>query len=499
MHPRLRTLVVGFVAAILAVWIGYGIAQEQYLVAGCTLALCGWAGLSWLGGARAEARILAFLLIAYIVGNRGFAQFTPLRGVPLFFGELGLVASLLFLVVAHMGQRELPVRRDGLNYLLLLLIIFGSGRMAFDLRPHGVVALRDFATIYYAAFFFVAQSVATQAASRRLLVRALTVTFTLLPLTALLFVAVPDFFFRYAAVRGVPLIHYKGDLLAIFLFAGFVWLVPRGRFEWTHAWRYAFALGSLVIAFYETSRAAIMGLAATLAWFAVARHFRLLAITGAVCVAGLVGTLFYAHLQGKEFSQTRAYAVVEHLQSVVDFSGTRTYRNLDTADSGENNQYRLVWWRMLARETLADGLLLGLGFGHDLSHGFVRVYYPTLDEDFAVRSPHSILFTWFGRMGTTGLLLGLGIIGLIARETWRRAVRHRRDPTGRTGEDLALFGVCWVVLVGACFGVVLEGPMGAIPFWTILGFVHGELAPPPAPPAPAETDAGAPTEAVPAA
>jgi hypothetical protein len=49
----------------------------------------------------------------------------------------------------------------------------------------------------------------------------------------------------------------------------------------------------------------------------------------------------------------------------------------------------------------------------------------------------------------------------------------RRDKT--QGESPALFSMCWVILVSACFGVVLEGPMGAVVFWTLLGLANAAL------------------------
>jgi hypothetical protein len=36
-------------------------------------------------------------------------------------------------------------------------------------------------------------------------------------------------------------------------------------------------------------------------------------------------------------------------------------------------------------------------------------------------------------------------------------------------EDVALWALLWPLLVSACLGVVLEGPMGAMVFWTTLG------------------------------
>ena len=39
-------------------------------------------------------------------------------------------------------------------------------------------------------------------------------------------------------------------------------------------------------------------------------------------------------------------------------------------------------------------------------------------------------------------------------------------------EAMTLQAAVWVVMISACLGVVLEGPMGAIPFWIMLGLAH---------------------------
>jgi hypothetical protein len=45
------------------------------------------------------------------------------------------------------------------------------------------------------------------------------------------------------------------------------------------------------------------------------------------------------------------------------------------------------------------------------------------------------------------------------------AVRAGREPLA----DLGYWCTLWVILVSSIVGVVLEGPMAAIPFWTFLG------------------------------
>jgi hypothetical protein len=64
--------------------------------------------------------------------------------------------------------------------------------------------------------------------------------------------------------------------------------------------------------------------------------------------------------------------------------------------------------------------------------------------------------------------------------TWRSL---RRDDAAL---DWGLWCGLWIILVSATFGVVLEGPMGAVPFWIMLGLVAAQSRAEPAP-APSET------------
>jgi len=471
--PRLRNIIVGVVSAGLAVWLGYALAEGGYFLASIIAALCVWTLIAWLRGPLAEAWILAFLVFAYVLGNRGFAQVTPVGGLPLFFGEIGLGITLAILMFRFAFKRELPIRRDWLNSMIVLWLALGIGRMFFDVRTYGFVALRDFATLYYAFFLFVAQAATQDAASRALLSKVLTTTFALLPITSLLSEAFPEFFLGVLTFRGIPVILYKGDLLATFLFAGFIWLMPRQSFDRRSDWWWAtLAILSLGLGLYYVSRAGMLGLMVALVWTASARWYRPSVVTAVVVLCGLIGATVYSLLQERPFTETRVYAIYEHVESLADFSGTHAYLNADAADSGDNNRFRLVWWRTIFNETMAGGPLLGLGFGHDLARGFVLAYDPLMEGDFTARSPHSIFFTVFARMGLVGLLSWSAFMIVLISESWRLA-KISRDDTGAR-DILAAHAMCWVILTSACFGVVLEGPMGAIPFWVLLGFAHGQ-------------------------
>ena len=462
---------VGLAACVLAVWVGVGVAQGELFIATLSALGCAWTVLAWTRGPLAEAWLLGFLIFGYLIGNRGFAQFTPSPGLPLFLSELVLVVAGALMVLRGALARALPLRRDMLNAVLLLWLGLGLARLLWDVRTFGFTALRDFATVYYLLYFFIAQALVRHLPSRQVLTGSLAFTFGLLPFTALLAGIFPDFFRTNLTVHGVPLIFYKDDLLATYLLAGFIYLVPKQRLNLVaDRWRWLIALTALLVGLAQLSRAAMVGLAVALGALALAGRWQPTRVVLLAGILGVTGVAAYSTLENRDISQTKVYAIYEHLAAVVDFEGNRSYTNVESADSGANNRFRLVWWRTVWEETTAQAPIFGLGFGYDLARGFVASYNPMMGDDFTVRSPHSIVFTTLGRMGFVGLGVFLLIVITLLSLGLRAAQATRNGLL--SDEAITLHAVCWVVLVSACFGVVLEGPMGAIPFWIILALAH---------------------------
>ncbi|MBI3885588.1 MAG: O-antigen ligase family protein [Opitutae bacterium] len=471
MLPGLRNFLVAITASVLAVWIGISLAQEDYFVAALSAGASLWVVLSWTRGPLAEAWLLAFLFVGYVIGNRGFAQINPVPGLPVFFSELGLGFAFSMVVLRCSLKRELPLRRDWLNGLLLFWLALGAGRLALDIRQYGFMAMRDFAMVYYVLYFFTAQALAQHEPSRRLLHQAIILTFAVLPVVGLLATTLPVFFLTHFLVAGVPLIFIKGDLLATFLFTGYVILLPSARISWNDSlWRWAASLVSLTLGLTTLSRSSLVGLLVAIGWLALAGRFRHLRTLITVCAVGLFAVTVYSLLRREDFTRTKAYAIYEAAASIFDYSGTANYENEMSSNKGDNNRFRLIWWKNVAEETLATSPVTGLGFGHDLAKGFLLEYYPTNDTEFTARSPHNVFVTVFGRMGLLGVAALLAIYWVIGRGTARAAQLARLDSTKQ--DNMTLYAAIWVIMISACFGVVLEGPMGAMPFWIMLGLVH---------------------------
>jgi hypothetical protein len=469
MTPPLRTAVIAVVGALAALVMGYGIAGEHLLFSVLVVGALLWATIEWTRGAMPEAWMLAWAIFGYIVGNRGFAQFSLSSDVPLLPAEAVLLVGVPALGARMAFGQVQAVQRDDLNIALLAWIVLGAARLPLDLGRHGFFAIRDFAMVYYALFFFLAQACAGQAASVRLLRATLTVTFVALPVVAAAEQALPGFFLTHLTFRGVPFIFHKSDLLAAYLAAGFFWLWT--RFEKTHQrlWLLPAAASLLMLGTTASSRAAMVGLVlVTLMWLA-ARRWRVAAAQVLIVSAAVAAVIFISALGNRNLRETAVYSTYEHALSIFDLSGTGTYVNQESGDPGLNNRFRITWWSTVAHDVAAQNPVFGLGFGYDLAARFLVEYDLVAAEDFTTRSPHSMIMSVFGRMGALGLAAWLAVAVGMAGLT-RRCFR------AGDFDAIGLVCIAWELWFSACVGVVLEGPMGAVVFWIVLGLANRGLA-----------------------
>lgn len=468
-----QRVVVG-VALIAAVLVGATLAGESMAWAAGAMLVSGFIILAWARWGRASTLLLAFVIFGYVVGNRGFAQLRPIPNLPLLFGEIALAAGLMTIAVRGAFQRTLPLRYDALNLILGLFLIFALFRLRVDAPRHGFLAIRDAATIYYMGFFFVTQSLAREAWERRWLTGAFTAAVVLLPAATWAAKAMPDFFEGKLLIQGIPVIYLKDDLVATFMMAGSFLLLEPVDGRRCRLWRW-FAAGTAWLSGVALlSRAALAGFIVGLGfvWYAGRRRMALLA-AGAT-PAGLALGLGATVVLNESWEDSRVLALYEHVVSILDFDGSGQYRSAASADTGDNNTFRLVWWRSISERVWHDSPLFGLGFGYDLSADFIA-HYDLVGDDFSTRSPHNVGMTILGRMGFLGGLLFSALLATMAHHTMRLARAARRDVEG-AARALALWAAVWVIMISACFGVVLEGPMGAVVFWCLLGIANERYA-----------------------
>lgn len=431
------------------------------------LILCVWRGVTF------ETVFSVVLVIGYFSANRGFAQLAPVSGLPLFLGEIGLGLGLGMIALRTAIAKRLPFPLTPLASALIVWMIAAGLHLFIDLRHWGILALRDFAMIFYALFFFIGFTIGQHERSRQLLINGYLIGLALMFVIYPLFSAFEAFFTYELTFRGIPVIYFKGDLVGIYGAAGSVLFFWKYRQSKNVVFLIG-AIGCVAMVGLTLSRAAMLGLvlAMGLMWLARARSYTLFLTSTAV--AGFVVLTGYYAVNETPVRETQLYSLYEHARSIVDVSGTGEYQGSRSTDTGDNNRFRLVWWRALTEETLREAPLFGFGFGYNLANPFIQEYYPGADtEVFTARSPHNFLLTLFGRTGIIGFGLFLIVLTLIAGQTKSLIGQARRE--GTIPETLALQIAIWVVFIGAVLQVVLEGPMGSIPFWLLLGLSQVEL------------------------
>ena len=334
--------------------------------------------------------------------------------------------------------------------------------MFFDARLFGIVAVRDFAMVYYAVFFYLtANIVHRDPAKLAVLLSTLRISSVILAVLYPITLQWPGVLESVLTLRGVPLIFYKADLVGVF--AGVGALLHFIRFEQTGRWRsIGFSLLLVGVVLMTNNRSALLALAVGAAALGIAGRWRFPSLLGGGAIVASIFLIAIATWRGDSWRDTPLVDAYERVASLIDPMGTGSYQGEETFNKGDNNRFRLVWWSEAIGETIETSPLYGLGFGYDLSARFQRVYYAIASDDFNARSPHSIAVTVFARMGFVGLGLFLGIIAQMVFWVWRAA---RRDDLERLTPAL----MAMMVFTSACFGVVLEGPMGAVVFWVMLG------------------------------
>lgn len=463
-----RHLLVGAAGAVSAVLCGWQIAHGDLVVAGFGCGLIALWSASRLTATPADVLLAGGVLTGYLVGGRGFAQLSVSQ-IPMLPGELALGAGLIA-AVWRTARNGLTLRPDALSLGVVLWLIQGLIRLPQGIREHGLVAIRDFATVYYAMYFLLALGWGARLGHRRWITGCLDVGFVLAGPALMAFQRWPDLFIANSSIQGIPLIFIKGDVASALLVAGTIWLLHRHAHAAHRRWLLP-AMLSVVALFDGNSRGGVIGLAVAALLLALGGDRKVLRPLLMILAGGLVSVVIYSALTPKPWTQTSAHRLYEWTSSMTDLSGTRSYQASELGDKPDNNQFRMVWWRSVFDRTMSENPWWGLGFGYDLANDFRRNYYgQSADEDFTARSPHNFVLTVFGRMGALGLFALATIMVALIRIVWRN---RRQDPADRLRHQRFTLAVGAAgIFASACFGVVLEGPMGAVVFWTALGLAN---------------------------
>jgi hypothetical protein len=468
----IKSAIIAAFGLLVAFILGTELGQGSRMLPVAVAAICIGAFLYVLlfRSVRIEALILGFLLFGYIVGNRGFAQLSIQPNSPLYLGELGMLACLFFIAARRALTREQVIPKIPLAWAIIAFLLIGGIRLYFDTVMTNsstlvTLAIRDSAVVYYALFFFVAYQIGKNANARNFLQRAMLGGFVLLIPVALIEIWSPELLYKLT-YRGYPIIQYKGDLLTTFLgIAAFYFFLAPSKGTLKFIFR-SCSLACLGLMLLAMSRAALSGFACAALLLIVAKRSKFIVYQFGV---GLIAVLAIAFLQLSHirFESDFFRTLSDKVSSIGDVSGTGHYHSDIGDSSAANNEFRIVWWKTVFNDTMQKNPWFGLGFGYDLAESFVRLYYANQLPTWDTRSPHCMWITILGRMGIVGAISFSIIMYLIVRMalSTARAVSKGNQPE----KNLAAWCASINLLIAAMFGVVLEGPMGGILFWSILG------------------------------
>lgn len=351
---RQQQIILLVLCSILAVYFSAKIGQGSWILP-ILICISGFFALTFrLLRVNSVGLILSFLIFGYLIGNRGFAQITPLWSLPIFLGELALLFTTIYLIIYILNNQTLPFRLNALGIIILVWVLDGSLRMLFDIKDHGLIAIRDFATVYYSLYFFVAQPMANDSRSWRFFDRVLGIAILIdIPLIQL-FKQYPEFFVYNLVFDGVPIIYFKGDIAAATYATGFFYYYLK-YLKRPFIPYFLIATLCFWITIYSTVRAAWVGLFIGFIILLWARFYKLIIHLSVMSILATVPLFVYLATIEEEITETRIYSIYEHALSLIDFKGTGTYRNPGSENTGANNRYRLIWWENVIRETWNKG------------------------------------------------------------------------------------------------------------------------------------------------
>ena len=150
--------------------------------------------------------------------------------------------------------------------------------------------------------------------------------------------------------------------------------------------------------------------------------------------------------QGRTISLSQ---ITDNFSSIVssDIDGSLT----------DNKVWRLVWWAKLLNESFTlEHFFIGKGLGMSLAGNDLT----SVDEN--LRSPHNFHLTIIARFGYIIFFIWTYWLYLLFKPLFKKQL---------SGKMLGLTCILLAFIINGSFDVFFEGPMGAFPFWSLVGLL----------------------------
>lgn len=421
-------------------------------------------------GYRVFWTYLIFLLFGYQFLGKGFAYV----GVyPVLVAEIGLglagISALLILLLNRLKRPSYCLRPA--MTLLLIFITWQALRTIPYLTTYSLDAARDAVLWIYAAYvFFICLLIPRQAVSRFFVLYGRLLPYYLIWLIIVFpLVKLHPLNIRFPGAP-VSLIWLKSGDVGVHL-AGIgafmlLRLDARGR-SWSKLmlWFLWLLWGTVWVAYGATNRAgmlsALVGVGVVLLWRPKTRWDRPLILAVLMLLLLLVTNFSLEIPVGRLPDSKQAVSFQQIVSNFVSSLG-RSSGALEAT-----KQWRLNWWRTILDYTFGgEYFWAGKGYGINLADddGF------QVRQDHSLRSPHNVFMTILARSGVPGLLLWiLFLLGFGWMLIKRLLTRKQRVGPWDARYALWILAYWLAFLSNASFDVFLEGPMGGVWFWSLIG------------------------------
>lgn len=429
--------------------------------------------LALTAGLPLWGRTVVALLAGFIVLSRGFAYTQlPLGALPIYVGEIGLAICLVTL--PHRVAMPAMLRHP-LTWALTAWMALGAALTYQHVAEYGATALRDAAIWYYAVFAYVGYAFAMRPRHLRPLLRVLALAFGAHALFCALWIWGSADILRLSPLAPgskFPLLYLRPDASAVHLGAGFLFALFMGKhLGWPTLTRWVVAFPQLVLMIALQARAGYVAFAAASTYLAARFRARqvVIGMVALACVGLGAAVLDVQARSGRLVLSVPR--VVEEFETLLPFWRVSDYESASSRRSVVAVDWRKEYWNWVLEHNTANlsSLLFGIGFGPDLTPETTRIKF-TRSRERPNRNPHSIAVTVFGRMGLVGLSLWLVWHVAFFSLQWRWLSAAKRAADGWQ-VDLAAFLTTYAILmlVAAMFGVLLESPFMAAPYFFIIG------------------------------
>ena len=414
-----------------------------------------WQGLTF-------AALLGFVVLSY-----GFANWViRLFGVPLPVGHMIAGAALVLSLPGH-GRELKAMLHSPITRAWLLMIVFALGHLGFDLPRYGAYAVRDASFVLEGVFLTLGFISARGGYEIRLFLRMMAVLFAVNLIYALTF-PFQEAIREASPVSGiflsVPLLgSYTHTALFLLVGSLFFLLLGKRATGWPLPVVVIIAAAQAGWSLVLQVRSMYLGMALSVLLLVLLGGVRsgglrkAVIVIAAACLLVFSVDFFGIELRGR-VGRVDAEFLLSHVRSLLLQPGTP---GLGTV------KWRLdllpeLWARWTRGIT---NVLVGEGFGEPL------IDYVGLGS-VVIRAPHNTHITVAMRLGLVGLAIWVFVHASIVALLFGGLRRYRSDEALKS-LYLWLFLSYLLSMLFTSVEPWLEFSFGAVPFFTLVGFVMG--------------------------